>query len=109
MYHKGNIDPQLLNNRTEAEIKYLRKTMGVTKNISCGIEFTKEYKEYPKYPHFNYIMTIHDQMVSNGNLPFEGSISDQPSQIMEIMELLTCLDGERERSEREKQKRKPGK
>lgn len=96
LYKKETIDPKIFQNRTEAEIKYLRKTMGQIKNISCSLEFSKEYPEYPEYEHFNFVMMASHVFNKSGILPFPGSLSEQPAQVMDILELLFELDAERE-------------
>ena len=101
----GDIDPKLFEGRTEAEIKYLRKTVGTTMSVSCGIEFSVEYKDVPRYEHFNFIIMAKHLFNKSGQLPFSGSLDNQPAQIMEILELLFELDSEREEQARQKQKR----
>lgn len=86
-----------MENRTEEEIKFLRRTMGKLKNISCGIEFNLDYKAYPEYNHFNFVMTAAHAFNTGGVLPFSGALFEQPAQIMEILELIEMLDSERER------------
>lgn len=108
LYKRETIDPKLFENRTEAEIKYLRKTMGTTKHISCGLEFTKDFKEYPEYPHFNFAIMSSHLYDKAGTLPFPGSLSEQPAQMMEILETLFELDSEREADLRAKAESKKG-
>ena len=102
LYKKETIDPKIYENRTEAEIKYLRRTMGTTKQFSCGLEFSKEFAEYPDYEHFNFVMMAHHVFDKSGTLPFSGPLSEQPSQFMEILEVLFELDSEREADIRRK-------
>lgn len=110
LYKRETIDPDLLNRGHSPErMKYLRKSLGTTLNISCDIEFTKEFKEYPEYDHFNFIMVGHNAYTKSGIPPFPGSLSEQPAQFMEILELLYQLDMEREqdamrKSQQEKNK-----
>lgn len=96
MYKRETINPKIFENRSEAEIKYLRKTMSGNKQISCGIEFIKEFKEYPDYNHFNFVMMASHVYNKSGVLPFPGSLSEQPAQMMEILETIFELDTERE-------------
>jgi hypothetical protein len=104
LYQKTGIDPKIFESRTEAEIKYLRKTMGNQRYISCGMEFSKGYKEYPKYPMFNFIMSIAYSFNKAGSLPFSGGVAEQPGLIMDALELITMLDQEREADTRKKAK-----
>jgi len=76
--------------------------MGNLKNLSCGIEFSKEYTDYPEYQHFNFVMMASHVYNKSGTLPFPGSLAEQPSQMMEILETLFELDGEREADARRK-------
>ena len=99
-YKKEIIDPKIFENRTEAEIKYLRRTMGVTVQQSCGLEFTKDFKDYDDYPHFNFVMTCAYAHIKSGALPYAGGVAGQPAQIMEIIELINQLDSEREQDAR---------
>lgn len=111
MYKRETIDPKIFQNRTEAEIKYLRKSLGNTTQISCGLEFDKEFKEYPNYEHFNFVMMASHVFNKAGTLPFPGALSDQPAQFMDILELLFELDAEREdelRRKAEKEKDRNG-
>lgn len=98
------IDPRMFENRTEAEIKYLRRTMTGTKQISCDMEFTREFKEYPEYAHFNFVMFAYYAFETSGVLPFPGSLSEQPAQIMEIFETILALDTERQNDAQQKAK-----
>lgn len=77
--------------------------------ISCDIEFSKEFKEYPEYQHFNFVMMASHVFNKSGTLPFPGSLSEQPAQIMEILETIFQLDSEREadahrKAQKEKEK-----
>ena len=96
LYHRESIDPKIFQNRTEAEIKYLRKSMGALAQSSCGMQFDKDYKEYPEYNHFNFVMMASHVYNKSGTLPFPGSLSEQPAQMMEVLEVLFELDAERE-------------
>ena len=102
-YKRETIDPKIFDRGySEERLKYLRKTLGNTVNISCSIEFNKDFKDYPDYEHFNFIMFANHVFTKSGTLPFPGSLSEQPSQIMEIFETLFELDMEREEDARRK-------
>jgi hypothetical protein len=66
------------------------------------MEFTKEFKDYPEYNHFNFVMMSNHVYNNAGVLPFPGSLSEQPAQIMEIFETLFALEAEREEDARRK-------
>jgi hypothetical protein len=102
-YKRETVNPEIFKKGyTEAQIKYLRKSLGKTMNVSCDIEFTKEYNEYPDYYHFNFVMTTYHTWNKSGACPFPGSVSEQPGQIMDIFDLLFQLDMEREEDMRRK-------
>jgi len=66
------------------------------------MEFTQEYKDYPEYYHFNFAMTTYHAFNKSGTLPFPGSVSEQPGQIMDIFDTIFELDMEREEDSRRK-------
>lgn len=70
--------------------------MGNLQQVSCSLEFSKDFKEYPEYEHFNFVMMASHVYNKSGTLPFPGSLSEQPAQMMEILETLFELDAERE-------------
>jgi hypothetical protein len=76
--------------------------MGNTSQISCNLEFNKDYKDYPSYGHFNFVMMASHVYNKSGTLPFPGSLSDQPAQMVEILETIFELDAEREQDARRK-------
>lgn len=76
--------------------------MGNTSQISCNLEFNKDYKDYPPYGHFNFVMMASHVYNKSGTLPFPGSLSDQPAQMVEILETIFELDAEREQDARRK-------
>ena len=73
--------------------------------ISCDMEFAKEYKEYPEYPHFNYVMMSNYAYTQSGVLPFPGSLSEHPAHMLDIYEILMRLDQEREEDARRNAKK----
>ena len=83
--------------------------MGNLHNISCGIEFSVDFKEYPEYEHFNFVSVAYHVYNKSGNLPFPGSLSEQPSQMMEILDVMFELDMEREEDARAKAERERNK
>lgn len=105
LYKRETIDPKIFKNCTEDQIKYLRKTMSGNVQQSCNIEFTKEFKEYPEYEHFNFVMMASHVFSKAGTLPFPGSLSDQPAQIMDILDTIFELDNEQEQDSQRKAKK----
>lgn len=104
LYKRETIDPKIFENRTEAEIKYLRKSLGNVSQISCGLEFSKDFKEYPDFEHFNFSMLAAHVFEKSGTLTFPGSVSEQPAQFMEIIETIMELNAEREQDAYQKAK-----
>jgi len=102
LYRRETIDPKMFKNRSEEDIKYLRKTMSGTVQQSCNLAFTKEFKEYPEYDHFNFAMMAGNIFNKAGALPFPGSLSEQPAQMVDILETLFELDTEREQDAQRK-------
>lgn len=75
--------------------------------VSAGLKISGDIKRF-EYPYFGFILSAFQQF-ENGTLPFNGSYSDQPSQILEIFEVLTQLKFETEeknRKELEREQRK---
>lgn len=79
--------------------------MGVVTQISCGMEFTKDFKDYPEYNHFNFVIMASHVYNKSGTLAFPGSLSEQPAQMVEILETIFELDSEREEDARIKAKK----
>lgn len=70
---------------------------------SVGLQFTTDLEEF-EYPYLGYVLTMHEQW-ERGTLPFEGPLSDQPSKIVEIMNLISNLKIERkEKTHKEHQR-----
>jgi hypothetical protein len=61
---------------------------------TCGLKFTKPFVKY-RFEPFGYLLTLFDNY-ERGNLPFPGSISEQPAQIMEMFSVLKQLKHEHE-------------
>jgi hypothetical protein len=57
-----------------------------------------------KYPLFGYVITLF-QNYERGVMPFEGSVSEQPAQLMDIFSLLEALKAEQETKLKEKLER----
>lgn len=62
--------------------------------VSCGLRFTKPLDQF-NYDQMGYALTLFENY-EKGNLPFPGSVSDQPAQIIEIFGLLKALRQEQE-------------
>ena len=71
---------------------------------SCDIKFLRGVDDY-EYPHFNFVIEMFDKYDASGILPFEGCHADQPSQIIEIFQVLSQLKYEHEKRLRKEQER----
>lgn len=71
---------------------------------TCGFRITGDIMSM-FYDQFEYVLTLHEAY-NKGHLPFDGSFGDQPSQIVELFNLLTYLQIEtHQRQQKEQQKK----
>jgi hypothetical protein len=102
------VDPRLLDRGySKEQIAVMRATMkngGLDETKWHNLKFTKELTEY-QHPHFAYLMQMHDLYREQGVLPFNGSHSDQPAQILEYFDILSQLHMDREAKMRANQER----
>lgn len=68
---------------------------------SCGLKFKSDFSKV-KYEHFHYLMNLY-QMYEKGCLPFPGSVSEQPAQIIEMFNIIQLLELERRNREAKEQ------
>lgn len=71
---------------------------------TCGIVFKSDFSNV-SYPHYDYVVNLYDAY-KKGCLPFEGSASEQPGQIINIFVLLNNLYIETEDKQRKEQETK---
>lgn len=76
--------------------------------ISLNLHFNTDMSRF-NYPMFNYVFRLYDRYNEAGILPFEGSHSDQPAQIIEIFSVLEQLQLETQKEIHEQQQRKQAK
>ena len=92
---------------TEAQIKHLeqraKEQRGFNRIKSLDLLFQGSLQEY-EYSQFNYVMTIYNQY-KIGMLPFEGPLADQPAQIIDIMSVISQLQFEAEKRQRDEYER----
>jgi hypothetical protein len=60
--------------------------------VSCNLRFTKPF-DHLKYPPMNYVLTLFENY-ERGLLPFPGSVTEQPAQIMEVFSVLASIKRE---------------
>lgn len=61
---------------------------------SCGVRFKSDFSNL-KHPNFFLFFELH-QNYKLGNLPFSGGTIEQPAHIMEVLQLFSLLEIERE-------------
>lgn len=73
------------------EAKTRRATNAVT---SLGLRYDRHLSNY-KFPYINYALTAF-QNYERGVLPYPGSLSEQPAQIIEILQVIGSIRAEHE-------------
>lgn len=62
---------------------------------SCGLRFTRPF-DHLKFEPLGYVLTLYENY-ERGCLPFEGCVSEQPAQIMEVFSIIKQLKYEAEK------------
>ncbi len=111
-YGKNKTTSNDLRNRgySEATIKALENTSQALTIESCGVRIKGDTSKL-SYESFDYVMHLFDGY-EKGVLPFEGSLADQPAQIMQIFVLINLLKLEHKKfmhEEQQKLNKKSGK
>lgn len=102
---KGEVDPTLASRGYSTEaLAMVNARVAAPVVTSCGLKFTTQLSRF-KYPYFGYVLTLFENY-ERGQLPFEGAVSEQPAQIMEILAALQNLKFERDKKQLEKMERK---
>lgn len=102
---KFKTDVELLSRGyTKEAIEALRKQQQQSFSVldSCGIRFKSAFHEI-KYDLYSYVEQLYS-LYQRGILPFPGSVSEQPGQIMEIFNVFDSLQIERHNKEAKKRK-----
>jgi hypothetical protein len=75
-----------------------------TKHIkSLNVVFKNPIENY-NYPQFGYVYTLFKKYSEQGVLPFQGSMADQPAQVIEIFNTLDGIESElKEKAHKEAQ------
>lgn len=68
------------------QIKFAKQKKQAVSTTVGPLRFTRPTIEF-KYPNISYVLTLF-QNYEKGLLPFPGSVSEQPAQIMEVFNLL---------------------
>lgn len=74
---------------SEEQIKFLEGREDFINIETCGLRI-KSRIDHVVYNQFDYVYDLYLGF-KNGILPFPGSLSDQPSQVMQILSLLESL------------------
>jgi hypothetical protein len=79
---------------TEEQLAHATGRIAETFNpvVSCGLMFTKPFGHL-KFEALAYVLTLFENY-ERGCLPFPGSVSEQPAQIMEVFAVLRQLKHE---------------
>jgi hypothetical protein len=84
---------------TEAQVKYALRGKGTSSFKSLDVVFHDNTNI--KYPLFGYAYTLYQQY-KQGNLPYPGSVTEQPAKILEIFDVISQLEFENETRMRKK-------
>jgi hypothetical protein len=106
---KPDINPQIQNRGySAAALAEAKKQNEALFNpvTSLGLTFRKPLSNF-KSDVLSYSLTLFENY-ERGALPFPGSVSEQPAQIMEIFGVLQALRHEREAAERKKLEKNVG-
>lgn len=96
-FQDNDIDPRLLSKGlTEQQIQQIRNRMGKKEVVSLDLRFTKDLKLF-KHPKFDFLYQLYDAWSSHNTLPFKGSFTDQPSQILEYFTIFDQLKYEQDK------------
>lgn len=90
-------DPRIeLTNRgySQQQIESVLKSK-TNSTISSGLKFTKPTWHF-EYSKLSYVLNLFENY-ERGVLPFNGSVSEQPAQIIEIFNLLASLKQDQKR------------
>lgn len=88
-----------------SELRKAKKKQNVSIK-SCGLIFTRDLSEF-SCEKFNYYFLLF-QNYERSNLPFQGTITEQPAQIIEIFNTFKMLKAEQEEKWRKKLERQNG-
>ena len=108
---KDRVDPRLLTRGfTEEQLKEMQKRMGKVPDeiISLNLHMKTDLSKMVYVP-FNYVFRLYDRYIEAGVLPFDGTHSDQPAQIIEIFSVLEQLQMETRQKTHEEHMRKQAK
>jgi len=92
---------------TKEQIQALRdqmKQVGKSVYESCGISFETDLSDY-EYEYFDYMIELSNNY-EKGVMPFKGSYSDQPAQIIEGLHVMEQLKYESQREQQREMERK---
>lgn len=108
MTEKESIDPGIYERGfTPEQIAKIQEKIDSGKSreaVIMGYQFTGDLERF-NFSQFNFVMTAFQLYNQNGTLPFPGSLSEQPAQIMDIMTVLEQIKFEVEAKQRRKMER----
>lgn len=104
--HNGpTIDPRLLErfkNKPEMIEQIKKQSASSGGTTSLNIKFSRPLESF-RYELFGYIITLYRKYSELGILPFPGSLSDQPAQIIEVFNTLESVELEIKHQQQKKQ------
>lgn len=74
---------------SEEAISRMKKKKTSTSVKLLGLHFTKPLIKF-KYNYLRYVLVLFDNY-EKGNLPFPGSVAEQPSQVMDIFDIIQAI------------------
>lgn len=104
-----SIDPRLLERFKDQpeRLEQLKKSIvakGIKSTRTLNLDFKAPLEDF-NYNPFSYVYTLYLQY-KLGTLPFPGSASEQPAQIIEIFNTLDALESETKERQMKEQERK---
>jgi hypothetical protein len=93
---------------SKAQLDAIEKNKSKRSQEFLGLRFTRSLTKF-HYAALNYVTVLFDNY-EKGNLPFEGCVTEQPAQIMEIFSLIKAIriehQIENEKAQKQSQQRR---
>lgn len=102
--NRSDVNDLVKRGYNEDMIKALSKVAPSLEIKSCGLSIKGNVSAI-KYEYFDYVMGLYEGY-ENGILPFNGSLADQPNQIINIFTIISILKNEHQQKLLDEQKKK---
>jgi len=86
---------------TEAQIAAMNAALRV-ENKCLGFTFTKPFHQF-SFEQFDFLLACYNDWSKWGHYPYPGKLADQPSKLIECLQVLKALQHEESEQERKKQ------